>query len=487
MQSDAGRTMTSFLAIVKLTCRSAVRSNVFRFLLFLLIVCVILVPNTIKGDGTAYGYIQVMLEYSTGFVALILSTSIIWLSCSEFCTDMENGRIHMIFVKPVSRITVWLGKFTGVFLIHFLLLLISFLFIYLFVMFQYNRQKFSPEERARMENEVFAGRRSYLPAIPDLNKQVEQVTAERIQNAKARGETLPELDKDGLRKYMATVRMELLAKMGEVRPGGMQQWYYNTLPKSYSGPVFVRYKIYSGSLFSKDQKMALGMWLLRYVQVIYDENSGEEPKKVIDRREYQIQKPPEQIVCGIYNEFVVNGETLIYDGDAYLRFANLGQPGADTLHFQVTDSPRLLIKQVSFLNNYVRAAFTTALGIFALGLIASSAAAFLSMPTAVFITLSYVLTGMFSSYIISSIDATSEGIDVNLLDAIGTCTGRVMMSLLIPVQSFFVSGSLATGELIEYSLIAHLLIFNIILKGLPLCLLGIYLYWRREAALAMKQ
>ena len=222
-------------------------------------------------------------------------------------------------------------------------------------------------------------------------------------------------------------------------------------------------------------------------QVIYDENSREEPKKVIDRREYQIQKPPEQIVCGIYNEFVVNGETLIYDGEAYLRFANLGQPGADTLHFQVTDSPRLLIKQVSFLNNYVRAAFTTALGIFALGLIASSAAAFLSMPTAVFITLSYVLTGMFSSYIISSIDATSEGIDVNLLDAIGTYTGRVMMSLLIPVQSFFVSGSLATGELIEYSLIAHLLIFNIILKGLPLCLLGIYLYWRREAALAMKQ
>ena len=47
------------------------RSNVFRFLLFLLIVCVILVPNTIKGDGTAYGYIQVMLEYSTGIVALI--------------------------------------------------------------------------------------------------------------------------------------------------------------------------------------------------------------------------------------------------------------------------------------------------------------------------------------------------------------------------------------------------------------------------------
>ena len=73
--------MTPFFAIVKLTCRSAVRSNVFRFLLFLLIICVILVPNTLKGDGTARGYLQVMLEYSTAFVAVILSTSVIWLAC----------------------------------------------------------------------------------------------------------------------------------------------------------------------------------------------------------------------------------------------------------------------------------------------------------------------------------------------------------------------------------------------------------------------
>ena len=289
------------------------------------------------------------------------------------------------------------------------------------------------------------------------------------------------------RKYLETVKMELLSQMGEVRPGEVQQWYYDTLPKSYDGPVFVRYKIYSGTLFSKDQKMAFGTWLIRYVQIIYDENSTTDPKKIVDRKEYQIQKPPEQIVCGIYNEFPVNGATLIYDGTAYLRFANLGQPGSDTLHFQVTDSPRLLIKQASFLNNYARAVFTTALGIFALGLIACSASAFLSMPTAIFITISYVLTGMFSSYIITSIDSTSEGVDVNFLDAVGTYTGKVMMSLLIPVQSFFVSGSLATGELIEYGFIMQLLVFNIILKGLPLCALGVYLYWRREVAQAMKQ
>ena len=108
------------------------------------------------------------------------------------------------------------------------------------------------------------------------------------------------------------------------------------------------------------------------------------------------------------------------------------------------------------------------------------------MPTAVFLTLSYLLTGLFSSYLISSIEATG-GDNLEFLDRVGSTLARIMMSLLIPVQSFFVSGHLATGTLIEFSYLGNLLIFNIIFKGLPLALLGIWLYWRRELALAMKQ
>ena len=73
------------------------------------------------------------------------------------------------------------------------------------------------------------------------------------------------------------------------------------------------------------------------------------------------------------------------------------------------------------------------------------------------------------------------------MDRVGSVLAKVMISLLIPVQDFFVSGHLATGTLIEFSHLGSLLIFNIILKGLPLCLLGIWLYWRRELALSMKQ
>ena len=480
--------MTPFFAIVKLTCRSAVRSHVFRFLLFLLLVCVILVPNTLKGDGTARGYLQVMLEYSTAFVAAILSTSIIWLACKEFCTDAENGQLHMIVVKPVSRITVWAGKFAGVFLIHFVLLAISFVFIYAFLMLQYNRQKFTPEERARMENEVFVGRRAFTPYIGDLEKKVNEELARRIETAKKLGEALPDMNGAARRKFIQSIRMELLAKMGEVPPGKSQVWYYTGLPERYDAPVYVGYRIYSGDIGSKNQQIGQGLWFFRYVQRIVDENIKDKNGNPVvkETREIPLQKPPEQILTSSYREFSVPGDILIYNGTASLGFMNLQSKSSEVMHFQVTESPRLLLKETSFLNNYIRAMLGIAMGIFALGLIASSFSAFLSMPTAVVLTLSYMLTGLFSSYLIVSIESTG-GDNLEFMDRLGSLLAKIMVSLLIPVQDFFVSGHLSTGTLIEFSYLGNLLIFNIILKGLPLCLLGIWLYWRRELALSMKQ
>ena len=480
--------MTPFLAIVKLTCRSAVRSHVFRFLLFLLLVCVVLVPNTLKGDGTIRGYLQVMLEYSTAFVAVILSTSVIWLACKEFCTDMENGQLHMIAVKPVSRVVVWLGKFTGVYLIHFVLLAISFVFIYIFLMFQYNRQNFTPEERARMENEVFVGRRAFTPYLGDLEKKVNEELARRVAEAKRLGEPLPDMNGAARRKYVQSVRTEILAGMGEIQPGKSKVWYYTGLPESYKAPVYIGFKVYSGNIGSKDQKIGAGFWFIRYVQRILDENIKDKDGNPVvkETRELPLQLPPEQILTSTYKEFAVPGDILIYNGTASIGFASLQEKDSEVMHFQVTESPRLLLKETSFLNNYIRAMLGIALGILALGLIASSFSAFLSMPTAVFLTLSYMITGLFSTYLISSIESTG-GDNLDFMDWLGTLLAKIMISLLIQVQDFFVTGHLATGTLIEFSYLANLLIFNIILKGLPLCLLGIWLYWRKELALAMKQ
>ena len=128
--------MTAFLAIVKLTCRSAVRSHVFRLLLILLLLSIFLLPFTLLGDGTPKGEVQIFLQYCLGFVGFILCLSSVWLACSEVSSDVETAQIHMIVVKPVRRIVVLLGKYTGVVLIHLILLLIAAVAVYAFLSFR---------------------------------------------------------------------------------------------------------------------------------------------------------------------------------------------------------------------------------------------------------------------------------------------------------------------------------------------------------------
>ena len=82
--------MKPFWAIVKLTLRNAVRSHLFQLLLFLLLLCVVLIPSTISGDGTAGGFIRISLLYSLSAVSTILALSSIWLGCFVMAQDIDN-------------------------------------------------------------------------------------------------------------------------------------------------------------------------------------------------------------------------------------------------------------------------------------------------------------------------------------------------------------------------------------------------------------
>lgn len=521
--------MIAFPAIVRLTCRSAVRSKVFRFLLLLLLFCAVAVPLTIKGDGTITGEVQILLEYSTGIVGFILSASVIWMTCAEFCTDMENGQIHMIFVKPVSRLVVWAGKFTGVFLIHIVLLFIAGTVIYLFAELKH-KEIFSREKNrmdvaleklnklqkgeiaqqdiketaesvkknleeaqanlVKIENEVFTARRVYLPVVGNMNEKVRAELQRRIQESKAVGRDLPAVYGNERRKFIDSVRMELLAKMGEVKPGSQQTWKYEGLPDDFNGVAYIRYKFYSGEIYGKDQKLSFGAWQMLYAQEIPDENAQ---GKVREVRMIPMAKAPEQLLSGVYHEFALPGRTdsgqkFFHNGKTELTYFNLTEPGkGPSVHFQVLESPKILIKVSSFTSNFFRMLLVTAMGLFALCLVAAFASSFLTMPTALFISLAYIFLGLFAKYIVSNIDVMGGHDTVSLLDRIGGFTGESVASLLIPIQDFFASSLLSVGELIEYSFMLDLFIFNILLKGLPLCVVGMYLYYRRETALAMRK
>ncbi|MBR2365130.1 MAG: hypothetical protein IKA79_08000 [Lentisphaeria bacterium] len=442
---------------------------------------------------------------------------------------MENAQIHLIFVKPISRLIVWAGKFAGVFFLHIILLFIASAVIYGFA--EYKKYQITEREKTRIKvaleqldrlkkgliarnaiketeesiaknlreaeqnlvkinNEVFTGRRSFLPVVGDINAQVKEELAKRIREAAATGQQLPELTGSDRRKFVETVKMELLARKGEAKPGSECTWQYEGLPDNFNGIAFIRYKFYSGDIYSKDQKQSFGAWKIDYTQKVMDDNDKE---RVKEYRTIPMVKQPEQLLSGIFHEFAIpgvaeGGQTLFHNGRGSITFYNLTEPGqGPSVHFQVKESPRIMIKEASFTNNFFRMVLVTGMGLFALCVVTAFASSFLTMPTAIFISLAYIFLGLFSKYIISSIDETTVDESMNILDKIGGATGQVLGSLLIPIQDFFLSSLLSGGELIEFSYMAQLFFFNVLLKGLPLCVMGLIFYRNREAALLMRK
>jgi hypothetical protein len=72
-------------------------------------------------------------------------------------------------------------------------------------------------------------------------------------------------------------------------------------------------------------------------------------------------------------------------------------------------------------------------------------------------------------------------------DYVGYFVGKILLLGIIPMQNFEVTHFVANGELIELSLIGNLFASYFLLRALPLFLLGIWLYWRREMGLVIRK
>lgn len=480
--------MKPFLSIIKLTCKSAIRSHIFQLLLALLIICVFLLPNTIAGDGTAWGFIQISLKYSLSTVAFIISLSSIWLSCFAMSRDTENYQLHMVVSKPISRLVIWLGKFTGVLLIHLILLLIASMTVYFIIIAQFYRQGFTDAEKQRIENEVMVGRRVYYPEKINWEKVAREELRLRLEAAKKSGKNV-DTSPSMMNAQLKAIRAELIGRSTEVKFGYEKGWMYDNLPIGIKQPVFLRYRVYVNKISTEDQRMTRGMW---FVIVPFEDKSDkndEVPGRKVekDKQEKQfkfykigLSQYPEQIMTGVFHEKKLLPDIISPYGKAQLIFGNADDL-QKSLHFQPLDGPKLLIRVTGFTENYLRAVLVIFIWIALLTGLGCAAASQLSMPTAVFLVMSYLMFGSVASFMVGS------GMGKDVATILGYYVSKLLLWTVIPMQNFEVTYFVSRGELIEWSFIGLLFFKYFVLRGVPLFLLGMYLYWRRELGLVIRK
>jgi len=476
--------MRAFGAIVHLTLRTAIRSHIFQLLLGILLLCVSLIPTTLSGDGTATGFIQISLLYSLSAVMLVLSLSSIWLGCSAMTQDIDSYQLHMVITKPVSRITIWLGKFSGIMLINLVLLALSTTVIYFIVVAKFYQQDFSKEDRQRIENEVMVGRRVFMPDRPDLNQIAREILGEKVKALEAQGKSV-DTSPQGYEKMLSDTRREIIAQMSELSPEQTTYWTYSGLPVDDKRPMYMRYRLYVGKVATEGQRMTRGLWFVGKPRINEDKggNIFEQAKReAYEMMMFPLSDMPEQMKSGTFHEKVFQGDWGVVspDGKLMIGYTNF-DPMSGKQYFQFDDGPKILIRESGFASNYARAVLVILLELFILTGLACSAAGFLTMPTAIFVVISYMLFGSFASYMA---DTSYFG---GAADYVGYYVGKILLWVIIPLQRFEVTGLVANGELIEFALIGRLVLAYLILRALPLFAFGIILYRRREMGLIIRK
>jgi hypothetical protein len=150
-----------------------------------------------------------------------------------------------------------------------------------------------------------------------------------------------------------------------------------------------------------------------------------------------------------FNEITLPPGLISPTGEARVNFINMDVKKA-AFFTQQADGPKLLLKVTTFAENYLRAVLVLSLQLIILAGLACAVAAILSMPTAVFVVMSYLMFGSVATYMVDTSYFGGTG------EIIAYWVGRFVLLAVIPMQNFEVTNYVANGELIELSLMGKL-------------------------------
>ena len=473
--------MRAFLSIVKLTFRHAVRSHIFQLLLGVLLLCIALIPTTVINSSAA-DFLKSSIFYSLWIVSAVLGLSTIWLGCYIMTCDIDSYQLHMVVSKPVSRVTIWCGKWLGVCLVNLLLLVLAAAAVYFIILYRFEKLEFQPGEKERMRSEVLVGRRAFKADRPDYGEAINAMARQRVNDLLKQGRSVGTGMQD---KIIKDAQLAVVSADSEVKPGNIKSWRFSNIPASTGKPIYLRYRPYINKVASEDQRQTRLLWSVGIPRERKTPQAGTlaaKNAKTYDIYLYPLDDKPDQVMTGVFHEKELKPEWKVVSSDGYvfMTVANYDHLGG-TMFFQPADGPRLLVPATSFAGNYARAVLVVGLELMLLAALSCAFGGIVSMPVAVFMVVSYLLFGAFSVYMVNLEYIGSAA------DRFGQLVGKILLTVVIPLQNFDVSSVVSDGVLIEWSWIASLVFNMIVLRALPLVLLGILLYRKRELGLIIRK
>jgi ABC-type transport system involved in multi-copper enzyme maturation permease subunit len=454
--------MQRILAIAGLTWKAAFRFRLFWILAILLLGSVLLFPLILKDDGTARGFIQIMLTYTLGTITALLGFSTLWLSCGLLARDIEECNIQMVAVKPIARWQIWLGKWLGILMLNAVLLAVSGGTMY--VLLQYRAQHLPMAEQQILRNEIFVARGSLKEKVPDIEAAVEREFQARIKE-----NAVPPNEYNLLRNQLRE-----MAKAGvQIVPASYQKvWRLDLgLRKNFlkDQPLYLRVKFHAA------RTNAGGLYLGRWF-------AGAPGQLAV----WQTQT---SMSADDFHEFQITPNAFGPDGKLTVAFQNMNDTA---LLFPIEDGFEVLYREGGFGLNFIRGLLIIFFWLALLASIGLSASTFMSFPVAAFFSASLLVLAL-STGTLSTVVSEGTVMGVNhetgartmvWIDMVLLPVFRGMLDLINLVQSFSPIDALSTGRSISWEELGRAFAQIVLALGGLVGLSGVFIFTRRELATA---
>jgi hypothetical protein len=451
--------MNKVFAIGGIAIRAAVRSRLVVVLLGLLLLAVVGLPLTIKGDGTLAGRAQILLSYTLGAVTAILSIATLWAGCAAVSGEIQERQITLVVTKPVAHLQIWLGKWLGLLALNAVLLALSGVIVYGLLRWTTRASQLSADERETLREEILVARRPARPDPVSVDEPARRLWEERLA---AGG--LPE----GIRRedLYKLIKQSLLVQANAVPSGHKRAWTFR-LParRSTERPLLLRFK-FSTSLLG-DQSVT-GLWR---VGPPHDPGRFEQRHTNVPEGFHTIQIPSASLG---------NVATVV------VEYANIN-PVPLTVFFPPEEGLELLVHEGGLEANLARSLLVVFFQLAFLGAVGVTFGSLLSLPVAVLASGFAVLLLKIGSYLQSL--ASQEFLfsspsgptaEPSVVDLCLRALFQLLSALVKPLEVPNPLELLAVGRLVGWSWVGSTFLIQFLLYSGILALLGAWLFHRRE-------
>ena len=452
--------MTTIIAIALIAVRNAVRSRVVVLLLGMLLLTIIGIPLTVKSDGTVGGYVEILVQYTLGGAELLLALATIWAGVAAISLEIQKKQIQLLVTKPVYRRQLWLGKWLGLLAINTLALAVCGGVTYGLLRWNTRPGRLSAPDRRTLNTEILVARQVISPEPFAVEAQARQILEER-QAQGALPTNVP------MAIVYKAIRDGLLLEAHAVPPGNQLTWTFAPPAAGWPEHAFqLRYKISSSWLAPS---AIAGRWSVG---------------RATGGHRYEVTQT--NTTLGVFT-LNVPATALAGAGPLIVEYANVHRQPVTVL-FNPQNGLRLLLYAGPWEANLARALLLIALRLAFLAALSVTAGSLFSMPVAAFVAL-------FSWFMINagaSLRALSEYGNAPILASGPAGPGAVLLFfyqavqwLIQPLQTENALALVATGQYVAWSLVAQVLVVQVVLCGGLLLLVGAGALRRRELALPM--